>query len=111
VFSYFLYHSKSTRPLTLQLQVKITSAVAEHRCLKSAHEQKTEMAEVLRGDVVRLEDEVRAATARAEASMEAAVTQEAAACSLTFEKLSLVEALEAADLRYAIHSRSLLAMY
>jgi thiamine biosynthesis lipoprotein ApbE len=111
VFSYFLYHSKSTRLLTLQLQVKITSAAAEHRCLKSAHEQKAEMAEALRGVVVRLEDEVRAATARAEASMKAAVTQEAAVCSLTFEKLSLVEALQAADLRYAIHSRSLWAMY
>ncbi len=110
MFSYFLYHSKSTRPLTIQLQVKITSAAAEYRCLKLAHEHKAEVAEVLRGDVVRLEDEVRAATARAEASMEAAVTQEAAVCSLTFEKLSLVEALEAADLRYAIHSRSLMAM-
>ena len=111
MFSYFLYHSKSTRPLTLQLQVKITSAAAEHRCLKSAHEQKAEIAEVLRGDVVRLKDEVRAATARAEASMEAAVTQEAAVCSLTFEKLSLVEALEAADLRYANVSRSLFTLF
>ena len=72
MFSYFLYHSKSTRPLTLQLQVKITSAVAEHRCLKSAHEQKTEMAEVLRGDVVRLEDEVRAALASSDARLVAA---------------------------------------
>ena len=85
-----------------RLQVLVASAAAEHCSLVSASALKADMVEVLRGDVGRLEAEVRAATARAEESEELAVTREAAVCSLTFEKLSLVGALDATDLRLPV---------
>jgi len=81
-------------------RLQLAGATAGARMSELATVQQT--VTTLTAHVVSLERELASATKEGLRSHERAVTNEAHLCSRTFETLSLQEALEAADLRFAI---------